>query len=277
MAKDLNTLKWIENLLPTGYRRKSMFGGFGYYIDEKMILAAFEGGEDRSYRGQKFDFALWNGCMFPAEKENHDEILKLFPFLINHPVLPKWLYIPVESENFDDHIETIMKEIRRQSPLFGTIPQRQSKKKISKKDPLLFSKTLLKMDTRRPRMFSDEPIEQVLTQAKKISDLKNLGPSSEVTFAKAGIKTAQQFIKMGWKKAMILLVKSNPKNRHSLFAYAIIGALKNLEWNGISEEDKKEAREFTASLKTLSAKKEKSPLQKASKPKKKKKGGRTQK
>lgn len=98
-------------------------------------------------------------------------------------------------------------------------------------------------------MFRDEPAEQALARAQVISDLKNLGPQTEKYFLKAGIKTAAELRRLGWKKAMIKLVASNPKHRHSLFAYALIGALKNLDWNAIPDEEKKAAREFCASLK----------------------------
>lgn len=100
-----------------------------------------------------------------------------------------------------------------------------------------------------PMMFRDEPAEVRFKEAKTIADLKNFGPMTTKTFLKAGIKTPQQFRKVGWKSAMKKLVAINPKNRHSLFAYAMIGALKNIEWNAISEADKLEAREFCASLK----------------------------
>lgn len=99
-----------------------------------------------------------------------------------------------------------------------------------------------------PRMFSDEPAAQALAVARNISDLKNLGPESEKAFTRAGIKTAQQFIKMGWKNAMKKLVQYDHKNAHSIFAYALIGALKNTAWNAIPESDKLEARTFVKSL-----------------------------
>ena len=99
-----------------------------------------------------------------------------------------------------------------------------------------------------PKMFSDEPAQFVLTKAIKASDLKNLGPVTDEMFAKAGIKGAQQFIKLGWKKTMVKLSKSNPKNCHSIFAYALIGALTNTLWNRISEADKKEAQRFCKEL-----------------------------
>lgn len=99
-----------------------------------------------------------------------------------------------------------------------------------------------------PKMFQDEPAEQKLAQSKKISELKNLGPGAEVAFAKVGIKTVKQFVKLGWKKSLEKLCKNNPKNCHSMWAYAMIGALQNVEMGHISESDKKQARDFCASL-----------------------------
>lgn len=250
MAKEPLALRWIEELLPKEFFRKPMFGGFAYYIDERIVLAVFENPGDRTYRKHKFNFDLWNGCLFPVEREHHQEITNSFPVLIPHPVLTKWLYIPADTENFDTHIEEIMKEIRRRSKIFGVVPKTKKPKKL--KADVVSSKNI---DTRRPRMFSDEPFKDRIKKATKVSDLKNLGPTSEKEFLKAGIKTANQFVKLGWKKSLEKLVKSNPKNRHSIFAYALIGALQNKEWNRISDEDKLEAKEFVASLKKSELKK----------------------
>ncbi len=156
MAKDLNDLKWVEEFLPSGTFRRPMFGGFGYYLEEKMILAAFEGSsEDRTYREKTFPFALWLGCLFPAEKENHNLILGKFPFLIPHPVLPKWLYLPLQTENFESLAEDLFKELKRKTSLFGVIPKKKSKKsKTGKGSP---KAQLIKIDTRKPQMFQDAP------------------------------------------------------------------------------------------------------------------------
>lgn len=110
----------------------------------------------------------------------------------------------------------------------------------------------LKLDLKTPSMFRDESPELALSSAKKISDLKNLGPMAEVQFKQAKIKSVKEFVTLGWKGAMQKLVKANPKHRHSIYAYALIGALKNIEWNAISDQDKQEAREFVASLKKSS-------------------------
>ncbi len=239
MANELSHLLWIEETLPRQYRRKRMFGGFAYYIEEKLILVIFESYGNKEHRGQKFNFEIWNGCMFPVEKDLHSEVLKVFPFFINHPVLPKWLYLPAESENFENNVELIIKEIRRKNFWFGTFPK-QKKLKINK--------SASRINMRVPQMFREDYADNVLVKAKRISDLKNFGPETENSFIKAGIKTAPEFIKMGWKKALEKLYKKNSKNAHAIFAYAMIGALKNQPWNLISEDDKKEAQAYAKEL-----------------------------
>jgi predicted flap endonuclease-1-like 5' DNA nuclease len=259
MAKRLENLDWIEDLLPKTILRKAMFGGFAYYIEQKMVLAIFEDEKTRTYKNKTAPYAIWNGCMFPVEKHFHAEVLKQYPFLSNHPVLPKWLYLPAEIENFESHVEEVILQIKRRNDKFGVIPKAKNKSSgtKNKKSDLNKKEKPEKIDTRRPRMFSDEPAQQVLSAATKISDLKNLGPVSEKVFKKAGIKTAQQFIKMGWKKALVMLVKDNPKNAHSLFTYALIGALKNQEFSHISDADKIEAQSFTKELRDSLKKKKK--------------------
>ncbi|MFS4459717.1 TfoX/Sxy family DNA transformation protein [Bdellovibrio sp. HCB2-146] len=246
MAKEPQELKWIEDLLPEDdYRRKSMFGGFAYYLGEKMILVLFEKGDKN-----------WNGCMFPVEKEFQDQARARFPELKPHLILPKWLYLPIATEGFDDIVSEVIPRVIRRNSFWGSIPKPKSKKKDVKKS-VKEDKTYEKIDTRRPRLFSDEPAEEKLKTAKKISDLKNLGSVTEKQFAKVGITTAAQFIKLGWKKTMVKLVAANPKHRHSIYAYALIGALQNVEFNRISDSEKQEAREFVRSLPVPKKKKKK--------------------
>lgn len=234
-------LFWVEDLLPEGYLKKRMFGGFAYYLDDKLVLVLFESEGNRAHRGVEYDFEIWNGCLIPTEREWHSQVEERFPFLIHHPVLPKWFYLPLEAEDFESHVQILLREIRRRNQIFGVVPKaRRSKVKESS--------TRSRMDTRRPMMFSEAVPEDQLEKAKRISDLKNLGPESEKAFLKAGIRTPHQFAKMGWKKAMTRLYDSNPRNGHSIFAYAVIGALQNKMWSRISEDDKKEARAFMKSL-----------------------------
>jgi hypothetical protein len=161
MAKELPNLKWIEELLPKDYLRKQMFGGLAYYVDQKIILAMFESTGDRSYKNKKFEFDLWNGCLFPTEREHHQEIQKEFPDLFPHPILSKWLYLPMDTENFDGKVEDILARIRRRSPLFGVLPKPKKKSKKTSPDE--------RIDTRRPKMFSDEPVAQKISRSLKKS------------------------------------------------------------------------------------------------------------
>lgn len=268
MAKELINLGWVEELLPADHLRKRMFGGFAYYMDEKLVLVMFESEGNKEYRGEQYEFEIWNGCMFPVEKDLQPAVLKSFPYLISHPVLPKWLYLPSETENFESLMDPLLKELRRKNPLFGSIPKAKGVKSSKKKSQLDEIDTSI--DTRRPRMFSDEPAEEKLQKVKRISDFKNLGTEAEKTFVKAAIKTPQQVIKLGWKKTMEKLCKADPKNNHSIMAYAVIGALKNQMWNLISEEEKLEARKFMKSLRDKQA-------NKVSKSKPKKKPSKSQK
>ncbi|WII73569.1 TfoX/Sxy family DNA transformation protein [Bdellovibrio sp. 22V] len=248
MAKEPGELKWVEELLPEeGYRRKSMFGGFAYYIEEKIVLLIFESDDSR-----------WNGVMFPVEKEFQEKALAKFPVLSPHRILPKWLYLPLNTDGFEEIVPDILREVLRPQSFWGSIPKPKGKKGTSPKTKKNKDDDIqVNIDTRRPRLFSDEPAEEKLKKAKRISDLKNLGAVSEKQFAKIGITTVPQFMKLGWKKTMKKLAEYDPKHRHSIYAYALIGALTNTEFNRISEEEKAEARAFVKSLPKVEKKKPK--------------------
>lgn len=272
MAKEPQELKWTEKYLPKGTIRKNMFGGFGYYLDDRMILCLMETYGERTYKGVSLNYDLWCGCLFPCERENHMTITTKFPFLFPHPVLGKWLYLPLSTENFDELAESVLKELLRINSLFGALVKKKKPKKnqhqpkisaaSAKTKPQKKSPTKktnkIKSDefnlnghriSKTPQMFSDEPTEDIFTKVTKISELKNLGPVTEKTFHKAGIKNAAQFKKLGWKKTFKKIIAISPKNHHSVFTYALIAALKNIEIGGLSEEDKAQARTFTQSLK----------------------------
>ena len=242
MAKALDELQWIEDLLPESFNRRAMFGGFAYYDGPFLKLVLFEGGSEK-----------WDGCMFPAEKEHHEKLLSQFPFLVNHSVLPKWLYLSLNDENFEDHAKKVVRELARPQTLWGTIPDRKKKadQKATGKVKKIKIEKIEKVsaeDMRKPRMFRDESLAEKIDKLKTIQDFKNFGPATEKIFLQAKIKTPAQFISLGWKKTFAKLVEVNPKHNHSLFAYAIIGALENKEWNAISEDLKKEAQSFAKEL-----------------------------
>lgn len=275
MAKSPNELLWIEDLLQNkNLHRKPMFGGFGYYDGDKMMIASFESQGDTTHRGQKYSFEIWNGLLFPLEKEFHQKALKQFPILINHPVLPKWLYLPLQTENFDDLATSIIKAILKPQSYWGVISAKKKKKsqvsvknntkinsqsKQKKKSSNIETTSITSIDMKTPKMFSDDILDlnKAKTEFKNISDFKNLGPESEKHFHQVGIKTPKKFIELGWKKTWDKLVSGNINRSHTLYGYALIGALENKQWNGISDEKKKEASDFAKQLR-LKYKKKKS-------------------
>ena len=98
---------------------KRMFGGLSAYVRGKIVMVLTESPGDRTWRGKKYPFDIWNGILFPVERENHQEIMKDFPTLISHPVLGKWLYLPMSAEDFESTTEQIAKQIARNDPRFG--------------------------------------------------------------------------------------------------------------------------------------------------------------
>lgn len=257
--KNPDTLAWVEELLTPGYRRKPMFGGFTYSYDDVMVMALFESEGSRSYRGQTYPYELWFGCMFPVEREKQDEARAQFPFLVQHPVLGKWLYLPSETEDFESNAEAVLREIRRRNPLLGTIPnsKRPKKGRAVKEDAGTYSRT--------PMMFREELPAEKLKKARRLSDLLGLGPVMEKRMIQAGIRSVEHFVKMGWQEAAKRLVDLHPRHLNAIYAYVLIGALGNVGFNEISEAEKKEAVALMAQWRQemKAAKKKATPKKKA--------------
>ena len=102
---------------------KKMFGCLAAYCHGKMVMLLAENPGDREYRGNKFDFDIWNGVLFPTEYEYQDKITKKYKNLIQHPVLKKWLYLPHDSNHFENDVNRIGKEIQKNNKHFGIYPK----------------------------------------------------------------------------------------------------------------------------------------------------------
>ncbi len=161
--KEPRELKWIEEELPHDeFLRKPMFGGFAYYFGPVLKLVMFEVEGDNRYRDHVYPFEVWNGCLFPAEREHHEALLKKYPFLINHPVLPKWLYLPLKTEDFESLVVQVLKDVLKPTGLWGTIPKAKKKKTAAKKTASKKAvekksggkKSAKALDTKKPKMFS---------------------------------------------------------------------------------------------------------------------------
>ncbi|MFS4457902.1 hypothetical protein [Bdellovibrio sp. HCB2-146] len=122
----LNNLIWIEDLLPPGYECIPKHGGLAYYLDMKLVLILVEKRGEYEHKGVSYPFELWNGCIFPIEYKKQNAFFLKYLFLENHPANKDWLYIPAESENFEEEVKLVMREITKGNPLLG-IPVKVAK------------------------------------------------------------------------------------------------------------------------------------------------------
>lgn len=106
-----------------GFYTKRMFGGMAAYCHGKMVMLLAENPGDRIYREKVYDFDIWNGVLLPTEYELQDSITKEFPTLVQHPVLKKWLYIPLDTEDFEDTVNQISSYISDSDERFGIFPK----------------------------------------------------------------------------------------------------------------------------------------------------------
>lgn len=116
----LDNLLWIEELLPHDIQMIPKHGGQAYFLDSHLVLILVERTEKTyEHKGVTYPFDLWNGCIFPIEQKKQNAFFLKYLFLENHPVNKNWLYIPADSENFEDEVKQLLKEISRRNPLLG--------------------------------------------------------------------------------------------------------------------------------------------------------------
>ncbi len=98
--------------------RKPMFGAVGCYLNGKMVCVLAR------------TKPQWRGLLVTVERDQHDSIRKDFPALEPHSILPKWLYLPEEHDDFETIGEAIIEAIRQGDTRFGvTPPPRKSRRK----------------------------------------------------------------------------------------------------------------------------------------------------
>ncbi len=115
---------------------KKMFGGLAVYFGGKMVMLLCESPGDTEWRGTTYPFDIWNGLLLPTEREQHQSLQSDFPNLVNHPVLPKWLYLPMLDTDFEDTALKIAARIAKKDERFGILPKEKKprkKNRVSKK------------------------------------------------------------------------------------------------------------------------------------------------
>lgn len=159
----MNSLYWIEELLPNEVISKKMPNGVGYYLEDKFILFLSEDSKTTLHKGITYPFQLFFGVFFPIVKLKHNAVIAKFQFLENHPVKKEWLYLPAENENFEDEVKLVLREVLKKNPLFGIPVKETAAEKHARENTEEIS------DPRKPSLFN--------TDAPKASVKKNPKPA----------------------------------------------------------------------------------------------------
>lgn len=124
-TKKVFQLTWTYELLEEyeDFYTKRMFGGLAIYVHGKMMMVLTESPGDREYRGQTYDFDIWHGLLLPTDYEYHDSLLQDFPFLTQHPVLKKWLFLKADIPSFEEKTYRCVDRIEKNDQRFGIFPK----------------------------------------------------------------------------------------------------------------------------------------------------------
>lgn len=176
-----------------------MFGGIGYYFNDRLIVTLFNFSGNKSFKGKKYKIELWQGAFFPVEKQHQPSVIEQFPFLSPHPILGKWLYLPLQTDEFIDQVEQVLPYLLRPGSLFGTVPKKKKPK------------------------------------ANKILNIGKI--TAEELKSATKIKTPADLKKMGWQRAFGLLVKKYPHRLNRNMARSLMAACLKKSWRELSTQE----------------------------------------
>jgi hypothetical protein len=117
-AKPVHPHAWLWEPLteePT-FVLRSMFGAKAVYLGGKLVLC-FTASEEP-----------WRGVLVCMEREHHAVLRAEFPSLAPHPILPKWLYLSEEADDFEKTATRLVALARRRDPRIGIVPPAKKKK-----------------------------------------------------------------------------------------------------------------------------------------------------
>ena len=116
--KRRHPLQWIFEPLETepSFFQKHMFGCQAAYLFGKLMLLLAAGDEP------------WNGLLVCTFREFHSGLVRDFPSLQPHPVLPKWLYVSQTSDGFEETAQGVAHQARKNDPRIGVEPKSKKRK-----------------------------------------------------------------------------------------------------------------------------------------------------
>lgn len=78
----------------------------------------------------------------------------------------------------------------------------------------------------------------------ELTSMMNIGKEMENKLISVGIESSERLIEVGAKDAFLKIKQKYP-NVCLVHLYALEGAIQNIEFNNLSEDKKKELKEFT--------------------------------
>jgi hypothetical protein len=123
---------------------KKFFRGLSIYFCGRAVAYLSNRPGDRSFRGKDYRIEIWNGCLIPTHRERHAELLRSIKGSVIHPVIEKWIYLPQNSEHFEDSMVQLVNMIKNKGLLIGIEADLKPKKARSTKPNLSPKKNLIK-------------------------------------------------------------------------------------------------------------------------------------
>ena len=134
MPKEFSLEHFCEPLMEDpSYFSKKMFGGLSIYHMDLMRFVLAEDPGGREYRGETYDFDIWNGVLVCTSREHHPSLQRQWPNLRNHPILGKWLYLEMAHPDFERTFSEMVDCTLANDQRIGIVPSQRSRKKQSKK------------------------------------------------------------------------------------------------------------------------------------------------
>jgi hypothetical protein len=118
-AKPIHPHRWLWEPLETDptFVLRSMFGAKAAYLDGKLMLCFCAGEEP------------WRGVLVCTDRSHHPALQTEFSELAPHPILPKWLYLPEDSDRFESAAQRLVTLAGRRDSRLGVVPKARMKKK----------------------------------------------------------------------------------------------------------------------------------------------------
>jgi hypothetical protein len=116
-----------------GFVCRKMFGGLACYFGGLMVLVLVEIPGDTTWNKKDYGREIWNGILILSHREVIEALRKDLPGTEIHPVISKWLYLPLTAKSYEKTAQRLMALILNRDNRIGVIPSLRKPKTGGKK------------------------------------------------------------------------------------------------------------------------------------------------